>query len=83
MGGFDHDAARKVLEIPEDYSLGSVMALGYQGDPATLPNDKLIETEITPRTRKPLNEFVFSAWGVPAELADRVADCREACGLPR
>ncbi len=69
MAGFDHDAARKALEIPEEYALGSVLALGYQGDPATLPNQKLIEIETAQRTRKPLNEIVFSAWGVPAQLA--------------
>jgi nitroreductase len=30
MGGYDHDAARVTLEVPEDYALGSVIALGYQ-----------------------------------------------------
>src|ERR1700757_4524437 len=33
MAGFDHDAARKALGIPEDYAMGSVMALGHQGEP--------------------------------------------------
>ena len=69
MAGFDQDAARKGLGIPEEYALGSVMALGYQDEPATLPNDKLIETETTPRTRKALSEFVLTAWGDPAKLA--------------
>lgn len=69
MAGFDHESARKALGIPEDYALGSVMTIGYQGEPATLPNEKLIATEIAPRTRKPLSEFVMSAWGVPAKLA--------------
>jgi nitroreductase len=69
MGGFDHDAARQALGIPEDYALGSVMALGYQGEPAVLPHAKLIETEIAPRARKPLGEVVFSAWDEPASFA--------------
>jgi nitroreductase len=68
MAGFDHDAARKVLGIPETYALGSVMALGYQGEPSALPNDRLIALETAPRTRKPLSEIVFSAWGEPATL---------------
>jgi nitroreductase len=68
MAGFDHDAARKAFEIPEDYSLGSVMALGYQGEPAALPDAKMIATETAPRTRKPLSEIAFSAWGEPAKL---------------
>jgi nitroreductase len=69
MAGFNHDAARQALEVPDDYALGSVMALGYQGEPAALPNEKLIENEIAPRTRKPLSEVVFTAWDEPANFA--------------
>ncbi len=69
MGGFDHEAARAALGIPEEYALGSVMALGYQDEPATLSNEKLIETEVATRTRKALSEFVMTAWGEPARLA--------------
>jgi nitroreductase len=68
MGGFDHDAVRMALEIPEEYALGSVIALGYQGEPAELPNEALIARETEPRSRKPLSEIVFSAWDEPAEL---------------
>ena len=68
MAGYDHEAARQALEIPEDYALGSVIALGYQGEPAALANEKLVSLEVAPRERKPLRDFVFSAWGVPAEL---------------
>jgi nitroreductase len=68
MGGFDREAARQVLEIPEDYALGSVIALGYQGEPSALTHEKLVAQEEAPRQRKPKEEFVFSSWGVPAEL---------------
>jgi nitroreductase len=68
MAGFDHDAARKSFEIPEDYQLGAAIALGYQGEPAALHNERHLAAEITPRSRKPLNEFVFSEWGTPANL---------------
>ena len=68
MGGFDHDAARKEFAIPESYQLGSVMALGYQDEPAALGNDELISREIAPRIRKPLNEMIFSAWDEPIAL---------------
>jgi nitroreductase len=69
MAGFSHETARSLLEIPENYALGSVIALGYQGEPAVLPNPKLIERELAPRERKPLSEIAFSAWDVPAPLA--------------
>ncbi len=68
MAGFDHDAARQAFGIPEDYLLGAVIALGYQGEPSALAHEKLIAQEIAPRTRKPLSEFVLSAWGEPANL---------------
>jgi nitroreductase len=68
MGGYDHEAARKEFGIPEGYALGSVMALGYQDEPATLANDELIAREATPRQRKALDEIAFTAWDVPAAL---------------
>jgi nitroreductase len=68
MAGFDHDAARQVLGIPEDYALGTVIALGYQGEPEALGDATLIEREITARTRKPLDEIVYSEWDKAAEL---------------
>ncbi|MGD0546541.1 MAG: nitroreductase family protein [Terracidiphilus sp.] len=68
MAGYDHAAARKLFEIPESYSLGSVIALGYQGEPSALSNEKLIAQETSPRTRKLLSEFVLSEWGTPADL---------------
>jgi nitroreductase len=69
MAGFSHDTARRLFEIPENYAIGSVIALGYQGEPAVLKNAKLLEREIAPRDRKPLSEIVFSAWDVPAILS--------------
>jgi nitroreductase len=69
MAGFDHDAARQVFQIPDEYLLGAVIALGYQGEPSALSQPQLLSMEIAPRTRKPLSEIVLSAWGTPAELA--------------
>jgi nitroreductase len=68
MAGFDAEAVRKAFEIPENYAIGAVIALGYQGEPANLQNEQLIAQEVAPRQRKPLGEFVFSAWDTPAHL---------------
>ncbi len=68
MGGFDRDAIRTSLGIPEEYALGSVIALGYLGEPDALGDAELIARELAPRTRKPLSEMVHSAWGEPARL---------------
>ena len=63
MAGFDREKARTLLGIPEGYELGSVIALGYQGEPETLQNEELIKRESAPRQRKALDEFVFAEWG--------------------
>jgi nitroreductase len=68
MAGYDQAAVRQAFGIPEDYLLGAVIALGYQGEPAALAHQELIALETAPRTRKPLSEFVLSAWGEPANL---------------
>jgi nitroreductase len=69
MGGFDADAAREAFGIPGDYIIGAVIALGYQGEPETLPNEQFRSQETAPRTRKALKEIVFSAWERPADIA--------------
>jgi nitroreductase len=69
MAGYDQAAARTALGIPEDFVLGAVIALGYQGEPATLGQEQLIAREVAPRERKPLKDFVFFSWGLPADLA--------------
>lgn len=68
MAGFDHDAVRQSFGIPEDYALGSVIAVGHQGEPAELPSEKLVAMEVAARTRRPLTEFVLAAWGEPSTL---------------
>jgi nitroreductase len=68
MAGFDEAAARQALEIPEEFALGAIIALGYQGEPAALANEQLLAQEVAPRQRKPLNDFVFSEWGVAADV---------------
>jgi nitroreductase len=67
MAGFDWVKAREAFEISETYTMGSVMALGYQGELADL-GEKFQAQEQSPRSRKPLNEIVFTAWDQPADL---------------
>jgi nitroreductase len=67
MAGFDREQARASFAIPSDYEIGAVTAIGYMGDPASLP-EHLQKMEVSPRQRKPLEEFVFSAWEKPAQF---------------
>jgi nitroreductase len=63
MAGILADKAREIFGIPEGYEAVAGIALGYPGDPATLP-DQLKEREVAARSRKPLDSFVFTGkWG--------------------
>jgi len=63
MAGFDPAKARQVFSIPEGWEPIAALALGYPGDPATLPQPYQ-DREAAPRTRKPLREFVMTGqWG--------------------
>jgi len=68
MEGFDTEKVRVSLGIPPDYIMGSTIALGYLGEPAALEDEKLIQREIAPRTRKALGEIALGAWDQPAEI---------------
>jgi nitroreductase len=68
MAGFDWVKAREAFQIPEIYAMGSVMALGYQADPSALPHEHYQSQEQMPRSRKPVSEFVLTAWDHPADL---------------
>jgi nitroreductase len=67
MGGFDRDKARAHFAIPQDFEIGACWALGYLGSPDVLAGWQK-DAELSPRARKPLEAFVFSAWNQPAKL---------------
>lgn len=70
MAGFSVEKARELFGIPENYEPVTVIALGYLGDPASLPEQRRAQ-ELAPRTRKPLNEIVFGAkWEQPAAILE-------------
>ena len=68
MAGFDAQKARETCLIPTGFDPVAMIALGYPGDPAVLP-DYLREREIKPRERQPIVDFVFSIkWGQTSPL---------------
>lgn len=60
MGGYNQSTLRKNLNIPEEYELGVVMAIGYPGDPEILP-DALRQRELAPRQRLSQSNFVLNS----------------------
>lgn len=57
MGGFNRDEARRLLNLPDHFEPHAVMAIGYKGDPAQLPEGQR-ERE-RPNGRRPLAESVY------------------------
>ena len=55
MAGFDREKARVDLQVPDDYAVEAMIAVGRPGDPNDLPAE-LREREI-PTGRKPVAEF--------------------------
>ena len=74
MGGFDVEKARREFSIPQGYEPVAAAAIGYPGNSAELP-EKLRKKDASPRTRKPLTNFVFEGgWGHSADWTRRVRD---------
>ena len=69
MAGFDPETAKEAYDIPQGWEPIAAMAIGYPGDPASLP-EPLQSREKAPRSRKRIREFVMSGeWGHTAEFA--------------
>ena len=67
MAGFHIEKARTDFAIPAGFDPVAMIAVGYPGNAALLP-DRLREREGQSRNREPLSEIVFArAWGIPLQ----------------
>jgi nitroreductase len=67
MAGFEPAQVREAYAVPPTAEPVAAIAMGYAGDPQSLPED-LRKKELTPGQRKPIASFVFSgAWGRAAQ----------------
>lgn len=68
MAGVDLDKMASTYKVPDDFEPVTAAAVGYGGDPATLPED-FRESELAERSRRPLEDVVFAGkWNSPAPL---------------
>ena len=71
MIGILPDRARQIYQVPEGVQPLTGLAIGYAGDPAALPK-QLRSRDAARRTRKPVQEFVFSGkWGTVSGLVSK------------
>lgn len=57
MAGFDYNKARKTLQVPDDYDIMAMIAIGKRGPKERLTPE--LQARETPNTRKPLSEIVM------------------------
>ncbi len=68
MAGFSPQKVRELYGVPDGYEPVAAIALGYAGEPESLP-DTLKERELQPRARRPISSFVFQGhWGQVSPL---------------
>jgi len=77
MAGFDERSVRAVFGIPSRVRVLSVIAIGYPGDPSTLPED-LQAKENAEQQRLPLDLIVGSRWSEELGTSARDRRKREA-----
>lgn len=59
MAGIDRARTRTTLAIPESHEPVTAVALGYAGEPSSLP-EALATMEVAERARRPQADFVFT-----------------------
>lgn len=59
MAGFRFDVIKNNFNIPEEFYIVTVIAIGYLGKPEMLDDD-LREREMAERSRKEISEIIFS-----------------------
>ncbi len=56
MAGFDYEKARESLNVPDEFAVAAMIAIGRPGDPDRLPED--LQARETPSSRRPVAESV-------------------------
>jgi nitroreductase len=65
MAGFSAEKVRELYQLPAEFEPVAAIAIGYPGDPATLP-ENFREREVAPSSRNAIEAFAFTGnWGNP------------------
>lgn len=71
MAGFFPEKVREIYGVPEGFEPLTAIAVGYPGEVGQLP-ERLRERELAPRSRKPIESFVFQGrWSEPSPLVSK------------
>jgi len=68
MAGIVPEKVREIFQVPPDVQPETGLAIGYAADPDSEP-EPLRQKDSSPRTRKPLSQFVYGdKWGTASKL---------------
>lgn len=71
MAGFSSERVTEIYGVPSVFEPVAAIAIGYGGEVEDLP-EGFRESEVGPRSRKPIQSFVFQGqWGQPSPLVSR------------
>lgn len=64
MTGFDFEQAREILNIPDEYAIQALVAIGYQGPVDALPEH--LRAREQPNDRRPIEQSIYEgSFGAP------------------
>lgn len=58
MQGFDYELAKKTLDVPDEYDVECMIAIGEKAEPEVLPDD--MQEDETPSQRKDLDDIIMN-----------------------
>ena len=61
MAGIDREKIRQTYHVPATHAPLTALAVGYAADRSSSADAPLAERDATPRTRKPISQFVFTS----------------------
>ena len=71
MAGFSPEKVKEIYGVPATFEPVAAITIGYGGKVDDLP-EAFRESELGPRSRKPIQSFVFQGqWGQPAPLVSQ------------
>lgn len=71
MAGILPDRVKELYGLPDGTQAITGLAIGYAADAETLSKE-MRERDLTPRTRRPLGEFVFGgSWATPSRIVTK------------
>jgi hypothetical protein len=68
IAGFNREMVKAEYSLPDNFTQTAILVLGKQAPAAALVDPALVEREMAPRVRLPLDELVVAGLPIPEDL---------------